>query len=96
MVSFERPKRVDGSYQDKIVIMVRDRRGQKRTFNTFSGAECFQISFALRVAICGGEEVMFIDEGFGKLDQDNLTLIMKTLSAMKTKFNKIILITHPP
>jgi len=93
-ISFERPKRADGSYQDKIIIMIRDRRGKKRTFNTYSGAECFQISFALRVAICGGEEVMFIDEGFGKLDPDNLTLIMRTLSAMKSQFDKIILITH--
>jgi exonuclease SbcC len=94
MVSFERPRKADGTYQEKIVIMIRDRRGQKRTFNTYSGAECFQISFAIRVAICGGEDVMFIDEGFGKLDEDNLQLIMRTLSAMKTKFDKIILITH--
>lgn len=93
-ICFDRPKRADGSYMDKILVMVRDRRGKKRTFNTFSGAECFQISFALRVAICGSEDVMFIDEGFGKLDSDNMDSIVKTLGALKTKFSKIILITH--
>jgi exonuclease SbcC len=93
-ICFERPKRADGTYMDKIVIMVRDRRGKKRSFNTFSGAECFQISFALRVAICGSEEVMFIDEGFGKLDNNNIKSIIQTLGALKSKFSKIILITH--
>jgi DNA repair protein SbcC/Rad50 len=93
-ICFERPKRSDGTYMDKIIIMVRDRRNSKRMFNTFSGAECFQISFALRVAICGSEDVMFIDEGFGKLDSDKRKLIIQTLSALKTKFSKIILITH--
>jgi exonuclease SbcC len=91
---FDRPKKADGTFMDKIVIMIRGRRGKKRPFNTFSGAEAFQISFALRVAICGAEDVIFIDEGFGKLDPEKLKLIIKTLGALKTKFNKIILITH--
>lgn len=93
-IKFDRPKRADGTYMDKIVIMIRDKRGHKRPFNTFSGAEAFQISFSLRVAICGSEDVMFIDEGFGKLDDKNMGLITKTLGALKSKFNKIILITH--
>lgn len=93
-IKFDRPKRADGTYMDKIIIMIRDKRGHKRPFNTFSGAEAFQISFSLRVAICGSEDVMFIDEGFGKLDDKNMGLITKTLGALKSKFNKIILITH--
>lgn len=93
-ISFERAKKADGTFQDKIVIMVRDRRGQKRAFYTYSGAECFQVSFALRVAICGSDDVVFIDEGFGKLDSENLQAIMQTLNALQKKFDKIILITH--
>lgn len=93
-IRFDRPRKSDGTYMDKIVIMIRDKRGKKRPFNTYSGAEAFQISFALRVAICGSEDVMFIDEGFGKLDEKNRGLAIKILGALKSKFSKIILITH--
>lgn len=93
-IRFDRPRKSDGTYMDKIVIMIRDKRGKKRPFNTYSGAEAFQISFALRVAVCGSEDVMFIDEGFGKLDEKNRGLAVKTLGALKSRFSKIILITH--
>ena len=75
----------------------------ERDIVSLSGGETFQLSVGLALGI--GElqynyepiESLFIDEGFGSLDEDSLHLVTHTLSKLSQRLNKqIILISHVP
>ena len=78
--------------------------GEYRSASTLSGGETFQASLSLALSLAeiiqtksGGIELnsMFIDEGFGTLDKENLELTKKTLLEVAKSSSRIIgIISH--
>ncbi|MCB1257751.1 MAG: SMC family ATPase [Microthrixaceae bacterium] len=79
--------------------------GQSRDVATLSGGETFQASLSLALGVAdtvsahhGGIrlEALFVDEGFGSLDQDSLQLAMDELDALREGGRMVGLISHVP
>jgi len=77
--------------------------GEEREVSSLSGGETFQASLALALGVAdtvqahaGGVplEALFIDEGFGSLDPDNLQLAMDELDRLREGGRLIGLISH--
>ncbi|MCP9931154.1 SMC family ATPase [Cyanobium sp. AMD-g] len=77
--------------------------GEEREVSSLSGGETFQASLALALGVAdtvqahaGGVplEALFIDEGFGSLDPDNLQLAMDELDRLRDGGRMIGLISH--
>ncbi|MFM7235181.1 MAG: AAA family ATPase [Cyanobium sp.] len=77
--------------------------GEEREVSGLSGGETFQASLALALAVAdavearsGGIhlEALFIDEGFGTLDPDNLQLAMDELDRLREGGRMIGIISH--
>ncbi|MCP9883536.1 SMC family ATPase [Synechococcus sp. ATX 2A4] len=77
--------------------------GEEREVSSLSGGETFQASLALALGVAdtvqahaGGVplEALFIDEGFGSLDPDNLQLAMDELDRLRAGGRMIGLISH--
>lgn len=80
-----------------------DHAGKVRSVHTLSGGESFIAALALALALAeviqnqsGGIEIeaLFIDEGFGSLDEDSLMLAMNTLESIEGKNRMIGIISH--
>ena len=75
---------------EQLSILVRDRynRNEVRSAAVLSGGERFMISLALSLALSSlnrpdmNVDILFIDEGFGTLDQASLDSVMKTLGRL--------------
>lgn len=76
-----------------------------RPAKTLSGGETFQASLALALALAdhlgqfaaGGSsqlESIFLDEGFGTLDEDSLEVVAATLETLASKDRVVGLVTH--
>jgi len=77
--------------------------GDAREVNSLSGGETFQASLALALGVAdtvqahsGGLvlETLFIDEGFGTLDPDNLQLAMDELERLRQGGRLVGIISH--
>ena len=77
--------------------------GEEREVNSLSGGETFQASLALALGVAdtvqahaGGMQLdaLFIDEGFGSLDPDNLQLAMDELDRLRAGGRLIGVISH--
>ncbi|MFM7732481.1 MAG: AAA family ATPase [Cyanobium sp.] len=77
--------------------------GEEREVSSLSGGETFQASLALALGVAdtvqahsGGValETLFIDEGFGSLDPDNLQLAMDELERLRQGGRMIGIISH--
>ena len=77
--------------------------GEEREVNSLSGGETFQASLALALGVAdtvqahaGGVhlDALFIDEGFGSLDPDNLQLAMDELDRLRSGGRMIGVISH--
>ncbi len=74
--------------------------GEVRNIDTLSGGETFIVSLALSLALSSisshhhAIELLFIDEGFGTLDADNLRLVLETLEGLQMEGRRIGLISH--
>jgi DNA repair protein SbcC/Rad50 len=91
---------------DLVVIDYQD-AGARRPVHTLSGGETFQASLALALALsrqviglsAGMRDLnsMFLDEGFGTLDEDTLEVVGSTLERLSTDSDRMIgIITHVP
>lgn len=91
---------------DLVVVDYQD-AGAKRPVHTLSGGETFQASLALALALSrqvielsGGRRnlsSMFLDEGFGTLDEDTLETVGTTLERLAADSDRMIgIITHVP
>ncbi len=77
--------------------------GSERSVKTLSGGESFQASLCLALGLseeiqsnAGGIrlEAMFVDEGFGSLDEEALNLAMKALSSLADGRRLVGIISH--
>ena len=80
-----------------------DEAGETRSVRTLSGGESFIAALALALALGeviqqqnGGAQIetLFIDEGFGSLDQDALETALETLRTIESKNRMIGIISH--
>lgn len=76
---------------EQLSILVQDRynKGQVRSVTVLSGGERFMISLALSLALSSlnrqdmNINILFIDEGFGTLDETSLNSVMSTLERLQ-------------
>lgn len=74
--------------------------GEKRTIKNLSGGESFIVSLALALGLAqmsgSGMRVdsLFLDEGFGTLDEDSLDTALETLSGLQQNGKTIGIISH--
>lgn len=82
-------------------IIDRDMFDQRRFVHSLSGGETFVVSLSLALGLAGLSTgnltigSLFIDEGFGHLDNDSLQLVMDALSRLETtQGRKVGVISH--
>ena len=96
----------DGRSKDNLEIEVMDYyTGKYRSIKTLSGGETFKASLALALGMSdvvqsasGGlkVEALFVDEGFGSLDNESLEQACLTLQSLVEKDRLIGIISHVP
>ncbi|MDE5663871.1 MAG: AAA family ATPase [Muribaculaceae bacterium] len=75
--------------QLSILVLDRYNKDQVRSVTVLSGGECFMISLALSLALSSlhkadmNIDILFIDEGFGTLDEKVLDSVMATLERLQ-------------
>lgn len=81
-------------------ILDKFREGGKRKVSTLSGGETFMVSLAMALGLAemtrGQAEIdsLFIDEGFGTLDQDSLEDVLDMLQQIQTRGLMVGIISH--
>lgn len=87
----------------QLSVVDHDMFDEERHVQSLSGGETFVASLALALGLSSlsGNQVtigsLFIDEGFGNLDQDSLQLVMDALSRLEgTQGRKVGVVSHTP
>ncbi len=81
-------------------VVDRDMADELRAARSLSGGERFLVSLSLALALSGLEgrssfvDTLFIDEGFGSLDQDTLDIALDALESLHSRGRKVAVITH--
>jgi exonuclease SbcC len=81
-------------------ILDKFREGGKRKISTLSGGETFMVSLAMALGLAemtrGQAEIdsLFIDEGFGTLDQESLEDVLDMLQQIQTRGLTVGIISH--
>ncbi len=79
----------DDNEQLSILVLDKYNKKQMRSVTVLSGGERFMISLALSLALSSlnrqdmNVNILFIDEGFGTLDETNLNSVMSTLEKLQ-------------
>ena len=73
--------------------------GKTRSVRTLSGGQTFQAAFSLSLALAdsiGPERAgfFFMDEGFGSLDRESLSLVFESLKSLKKENRTVGIISH--
>ena len=99
-----RPEASDARSQSGLDLDVLDHyNGSRRPASTLSGGESFMASLSLALglsdemqALAGGirMECMFVDEGFGSLDEESLKLALRALSSLSEGRCLVGVISH--
>ena len=98
---------LDRDDRNELIVVDYQDAGAKRPVRTLSGGETFQASLALALALsrqvidlsAGMRDLnsMFLDEGFGTLDEDTLETVATTLERLAADSDRMIgVITHVP
>ncbi|MGB3438824.1 MAG: SMC family ATPase, partial [Actinophytocola sp.] len=93
--------------RNDLVVLDHNDAGTTRPVNTLSGGETFQASLALALALShqvvdlsGGKRdlsSMFLDEGFGTLDESTLDTVAATLERLASETDRMVgIVTHVP
>lgn len=83
-----------------IAIIDKDMADEQRSVNTLSGGESFLVSLALALGLASlsSNKVqinsLFIDEGFGTLDSETLSIAMDALDSLQAQGRKVGVISH--
>lgn len=83
-----------------IAIVDKDMADEKRSVNTLSGGESFLVSLALALGLASlssnkvSINSLFIDEGFGTLDSETLSIAMDALDSLQAQGRKVGVISH--
>ncbi|ALO43902.1 AAA family ATPase [Pseudoalteromonas phenolica] len=83
-----------------IAIIDKDMADEQRSVNTLSGGESFLVSLALALGLASlsSNKVnigsLFIDEGFGTLDPETLSVALDALDALQAQGRKVGVISH--
>ncbi|MCR5455701.1 MAG: AAA family ATPase [Bacteroidales bacterium] len=88
---------------DSLAILVDDlEMGTRRPVSTLSGGESFMVSLSLALGLSDmmqggrGSEMLFIDEGFGTLDNQSLNSVLSMLQKLHSQGRKVGIISHVP
>jgi len=98
---------LDRDSRNELIVIDYQDAGARRPVHTLSGGETFQASLALALALsrqviglsAGMRDLnsMFLDEGFGTLDEDTLETVATTLERLATDSDRMVgVITHVP
>ena len=95
---------VKGGARSGLGLLARDSwTGQDRETSTLSGGETFLASLALALGLAdvvqaeaGGTSIdaLFVDEGFGTLDEDTLDEVMDVLDGLREGGRVVGLVSH--
>lgn len=97
---------LSGSYKSQTGLEINvydDNAGAVRSVNTLSGGESFIAALSLSLSLAevvqsqaGGVQIdaMFIDEGFGSLDEDSLEMAIQALEMIEGQGRMIGIISH--
>ncbi len=94
-------QRVPGSDLE-LQIIDRDMADDVRSVHSLSGGESFLVSLALALGLASLSsnktqvESLFIDEGFGSLDQETLDIAIASLDTLQAFGRKVGVISHVP
>ena len=96
IVSFQIHIDIDRKNKDILIYKGKDRN---HLINTISGSEIFFIDLAFRISLSRisnlpKPDFIFIDEGFGALDDIHLDKISNVFEYLKSMFKFIIVISH--
>ena len=85
----------------ELIVIDNHMGGEKRSVKTLSGGESFLVSLALALGLSSlasykiSLKNLFIDEGFGSLDNQSLDMVLSTLEKLQTDTNRQIgIISH--
>ncbi len=102
--SFELDDVAKGNAQSGLGIKINDAwSGHSRDPRTLSGGETFYAALALALGLAdvvrdevGGTqlETLFVDEGFGSLDQESLQLVLEQLDALRSGGRIVGVVSH--
>jgi exonuclease SbcC len=96
---------LDRDDRNELVVIDYEDAGARRPVHTLSGGETFQASLALALALsrqvvglsAGLRDLnsMFLDEGFGTLDEDSLETVAGTLERLAANSDRMVgIVTH--
>jgi DNA repair protein SbcC/Rad50 len=96
---------LDRDDRNELVVIDYEDAGARRPVHTLSGGETFQASLALALALsrqvvglsAGLRDLnsMFLDEGFGTLDEDTLETVAATLERLAADSDRMVgIVTH--
>ena len=94
-------QRVPGSDLE-LQVVDRDMADEVRSVHSLSGGESFLVSLALALGLASLSsnkiqvESLFIDEGFGSLDQETLDIAIASLDTLQSLGRKVGVISHVP
>lgn len=102
MPRYELKRVIGNSKRHNLLVMVidHDNADNERASSSISGGETFVVSLSLALALSditnktSKMESLFIDEGFGTLDPDNLDMVMTVLERLNKNGSTVGIITH--
>lgn len=86
--------------QLNFLLVDQDLADEYRSVHSLSGGESFLVSLALALALAHlssqqlAIESLFVDEGFGSLDEDTLNIAMQALDRLQAQGRKVGVISH--
>ncbi|NQZ55987.1 MAG: hypothetical protein HRT88_00735 [Lentisphaeraceae bacterium] len=92
----------DGQHPLEINVLDNYQAGEERTTKNLSGGESFIVSLALALGLSQmasdkiSVDTLFLDEGFGTLDEESLEVALETLAGLQQYGKLIGLISHVP
>lgn len=89
------------NYTSNELQMTIHQDGQEKNSKMISGYQKFVVDFILRIIMLkltpsSHPNILFIDEGFGALDEENFIKVSSILHRLKNNLDGIVIITHIP